>query len=101
MALLVAFLAIAAATLAFILRGTPRVVLGAAAIVLMITAFFCVGVTSLEAHSGPLFDPDEPPAEPPVPQSQVTLIYDPKATPNNSLERGTPPSHSLGGTPEP
>jgi hypothetical protein len=87
LALLAALAGIAAGTLALILQGAPRAVFGAAAVVLLVTAFFCVGVTSLESHSGPPFDPDEPPAEPPVPQSQVTLIYDPKETPNNSLER--------------
>lgn len=77
MALLAALAGIAAGTLAIIVEGTPRTALVAASVVLLITAFLCVGITSLESHSGPPFDPDEPPAEPPVPPSQVTLVHDP------------------------
>ena len=65
-------------------EGTPRATFAGTAIVFLVAAFFCVGATSLESHSGPAFDPDEPPAEPPVPQSQVTLVYDPKKAPDNS-----------------
>jgi hypothetical protein len=87
LSMLAAFAGIAAAGLAVIVDGTSRAVFASAAIILLITAFFCVGVTSLESHSGPPFDPDEPPAEPPVPQSQVTLIHDPKEAPNKAFQR--------------
>jgi hypothetical protein len=78
---------IACGPIALILDGALGAAFGGAAIALLITAFFCVGVTSQELSSGPPFDPDEPPPIPPVPQSQVALIYDPGETPNNSLER--------------
>lgn len=73
----------AAAGLAAMFEGTPRAIFAGAAIVFLIAAFFCVGVTSLESQRGPPFDPDAPPAEPPVPQSQVTLVYDPSKAPND------------------
>ena len=68
---------IACGLIARILDGALGAAFGGAAIVLLITAFFCVGVTSQELSSGPPFDPDEPPPIPPVPQSQVALVYDP------------------------
>lgn len=77
----------AAGVVAVMLDGTASSAFAGAAIVFFVTAFFCAGITSLESHSGPAFELDEPPPTPPVPQSQVTLIYDPKGTPNNSLER--------------
>jgi uncharacterized RDD family membrane protein YckC len=76
--LLAAIAGITAAGVAIILDGAPSAALAGAAIILIATAFFCLGTTSVEAHSGPPFDPDEPREEPPVPQSQVTLVHDPK-----------------------
>jgi hypothetical protein len=87
LSLLAAIAGISAAGVAIILDGTPRAVLAGAAIVLVATAFFCLGTTSLHAHSGPPFDPDEPREEPPVPQSQVTLVHDPKEKPNKAFQR--------------
>ena len=87
LSLLAAAAGTAAAGLAIIWDGAPRALLAGAAVVLLITAFFCFGVTSLESHSGPAFDPDEPRPEPPVPQSQVTLVHNPQAMPNNALQR--------------
>lgn len=87
LSLLVAIAGITAAGVAIILDGTPRTVFAGAAIILLATAFFCFGATSLEAHSGPPFDPDEPFEEPPVPQSQVTLLHDSEERPNNALQR--------------
>ena len=78
---------LACGLIALILDGALGVAFGGAAIVLLITAFVCVGVTSQEFSSGPPFDPDEPPPIPPVPQSEVALIYDPGETPNHGLER--------------
>jgi hypothetical protein len=78
---------VVAAGVAIAWDGLPRTLFAGAAVVLLITAFFCFGVTSLESHSGPAFDPDEPRAEPPVPQSQVTLVHNPQETPNNALQR--------------
>jgi hypothetical protein len=85
--LLATLAAIAAGIVAVMLDGTTRAAFAGAAMVFSITAFFCAGFTSLEATSDPPFDPDEPPPIPPVPQSQVTLVYDPRERPNNSLER--------------
>jgi len=78
---------IGAGALAVILEGTPCALFAGAAIVLLVTAFFCIGVTALESQSGPPVDPDEPPTEPPVPQSEVTSVYDPKETPNKAFQR--------------
>lgn len=85
--LLAALAGIIAGIVAAMLEGTPRAAFAGAAIVFFFTAFFCAGVTSLESSSGPPFDPDEPPPIPPVPKSQVTLVYNPTEMPNNSLER--------------
>jgi hypothetical protein len=87
LSLLAAIAGITAAGVATVLDGTTRAVLAGAAIILLATAFFCLGATSLEAHSGPPFDPDEPSEEPPAPQSQVTLVYDPKEKPNKASQR--------------
>jgi len=87
LSLLAAAAGIAAAGLAFFWDGAPRALFAGAAAVLLITAFFCFGVTSLESHSGPAIDPDEPRTEPPVPQSQVTLVHNPREMPNNALQR--------------
>jgi hypothetical protein len=83
---------IAAGIVAVVLEGTLRAAFAGAAIVFISTAFFCAGVTSLESSSGPGFDLDEPPPIPPVPQSQVTLVYNPREAPDNSpgARRGKP-----------
>lgn len=80
LSLLAALTGFAAAGLSVILDGTPRAVFASAAVVLLVTALFCVVVTFFESHSAPPFDPDEPLEEPPVPHSQVTLVHDPKET---------------------
>jgi hypothetical protein len=72
--------------LAMILDGPPRVWLAAGSIVLLVTAAYCIGVIGWESSAGPPVDIEESPAEPPVPQSQVALIYDSGTPPNNSLE---------------
>jgi hypothetical protein len=87
LAVFAAVVGIVSGILAMFLSGMPRAVLAAAAFVFLLTAFLCIGFNSIESRSGPPFDPDEPPAEPPVPQTQVTLVYDPKEAPNNCLER--------------
>jgi hypothetical protein len=94
LSLLATFAGLAAVGLAVICDGPPRAAFDSVAIVLLVTAFFCDGFTSLESHNGPPFDPDELPVEPPVPQSQVTLIYDPIEAPNNILERDSKPRDS-------
>lgn len=78
LSMLATFVGIAAGGLALLLEAMPRAVFAAAAVVFLLTAFVCFGITSLESRGDPPFDPDAPAGEPPVPQSQVTLIYDPK-----------------------
>lgn len=87
LSLLAALAGIAAGGLAILLAGTPRAAFASAAVVFLVTAFVSVGITALESHGHPPFDPDEPRAEPPVARSRVTLIYDPKAPPKSSPER--------------
>ena len=79
--------ALASGAIAMLIDGTPRAAFGGASIVFLIAAFFCAGITSLESHDDPPFDPDEPAPTPPVPQSPITLVYDPGEMPKPPLER--------------
>jgi len=70
---------------ALIAEGGNRTGFGAAALVLLITASYCVFAPWFESPADDICDMDEPPPAVPLPQSPVTQIYDPP--PDNSLER--------------
>jgi hypothetical protein len=84
--LLATMAGMASCIVAIALDATPRAAFAAASIVCLATAAFCATTAWLEASVSPPIDLESPTAEPPVPQSQVALIYDAGEPPNNSLE---------------
>jgi hypothetical protein len=82
--LLAAVAGIASGIVAIVLDGAPRASFAAASIVCLATMAYCAATVWLETSHNPPIDLEAPLPEPPVPQSQVTLVYDPSKPPNNS-----------------
>ena len=77
---------IASGVVAIVLDGTLRASFAAVSIVCLAAAGYCVITAWLPTSDSPPIDLEVPPSEPPVPQSQIALIYDPGRLPNNWLE---------------
>ena len=72
---------------ALVAEGEARTGFGAASLVLLLTAVFCVSAAWFESPSGEATDIDAPPPVVSLPQSPVTQIYDPPVPPGNSPEQ--------------
>jgi hypothetical protein len=80
----VAGIVFAIAAIAF--EGAPWAPLVAASLVCLVTAVYCLATVLLETSDDPPIDLEAPPPEPPVPQSPVALIYDPRTPDKSSHE---------------
>jgi membrane associated rhomboid family serine protease len=78
---------IACAFAALILNDEPRAVLAGLALLLAAVAVYCAFDTLILTRSFDPIEPGEGPVHTALPRSPVTLVHDPGAPPNTSLER--------------
>lgn len=79
--LIAALVGVVLGVMAIILDGALRGSFGVASIVFLVTAGYCGMSVAWDALDDPPIDFEAPSPEPPVPQSQITLVYDPGAPP--------------------
>jgi len=78
---------VACAFAALILRDEPRAIAAGLSLLAVAVAAYCSLDILLLTRSFEPIEPGEGPDYAPLPQSPVTLVHDPDAPPNTSLER--------------